>query len=66
MPAVKKVGFVDGRVSHIVIRGGMCDIIFLNLGMEGRIFLQLSLKQYDGRVWTGVMWLRTGASDGLL
>jgi len=45
MSAVKKAVFVDGRVSHKVIRGGMCDIIVLNLGVDGRIILQLSLKQ---------------------
>jgi hypothetical protein len=45
MSAVKKVRFVDSRVSYIVIRGGMCDIIVLNLGMDGRIILQLGLKQ---------------------
>ena len=43
--AVKKLDFVDGRMSYTVIRSGMCDIIVLNLGMDGRIILQLSLKQ---------------------
>jgi hypothetical protein len=32
-------------VLYMVIRGGMCDIIVLNWGMDVRIFLQLSLKQ---------------------
>jgi len=45
MSAFKKAGFFDGRLSYTVIRGGMCDIIVLNLGMDGRIILQLSLKQ---------------------
>lgn len=45
MSVVKKAGFVDGKVSHIVIIGGMCDIIVLNLGMDGRIILQLNLKK---------------------
>lgn len=45
MSAVKKVDFIDGQLSCIVIRGGMCDIIVLNLGIDGRIILQLSLKQ---------------------
>jgi hypothetical protein len=43
MSAVKKGGFVDGKVSHIVINGGMCNIIVLNLCMDERITLQLSL-----------------------
>ena len=45
MSAVKKVYFVDGRLSYMVIRGGMCDITVLNLGIDGRIIFQLSLKQ---------------------
>ena len=29
--AVKKVGFVSGRVSHIVLRGRLCNIVVLNV-----------------------------------
>jgi hypothetical protein len=25
--------------------------------VEGRIILQWSFKKYDGRVWTGLIWL---------
>jgi hypothetical protein len=30
--------------------------------VDGRIILKKILKRYDGRVWTGFVWLRTGTS----
>jgi hypothetical protein len=32
----------------------------------GRIILKLVSKKSGQRVWTGLIWLRVGASDGLL
>jgi hypothetical protein len=29
-----------------------------NLGMDGRIILELVLKEYGVRIWTGFIWLR--------
>jgi hypothetical protein len=37
-----------------------------DLGTYGRITLKLILKKYVGRVQTGLIWLRTGTSGGLL
>jgi hypothetical protein len=35
-------------------------------GVDGRIILKLIFKKWNGRVWTGLIWLRIGTSDGLL
>jgi hypothetical protein len=40
-----------------------------SLGIEcvnGRITSKLTLKGYDMRVWTGLVWFRIGTSGGLL
>jgi hypothetical protein len=37
-----------------------------DLDVDGRITLEWILEKYDGKVWTGFMWLRIGTSDGLL
>jgi hypothetical protein len=34
--------------------------------MDGKIILKWILKKYDGRAWTGLIWLRTGTSGTLL
>jgi hypothetical protein len=26
----------------------------------------ISMKKWDGRAWTGLIWLRIGSTDGLL
>jgi len=36
-----------------------------DLGMNGRI-LEWILEKFGGNMWTGVIWLRIGTSDGLL
>jgi hypothetical protein len=36
-----------------------------DLGVDGRIILQCMLKKSFGKVWTGVIWLKIGASGGL-
>jgi hypothetical protein len=35
---------------------------FENLGIDWRIILEWVLRKHDGRMWTGFIWLRTGAS----
>jgi hypothetical protein len=37
-----------------------------DLGVRGRITLKLIFRNYNGRVWTGLIWLRIGTSGGLL
>lgn len=37
-----------------------------DLSLEGKTVLNLILKKYDGRTWTGLLWLKRGASGGLL
>jgi hypothetical protein len=34
--------------------------------VDGRIILELMLKNYGGKLWTGFIWLRTGPSVWLL
>jgi hypothetical protein len=36
------------------------------LCVDGRILLKPFLKKDDGRVWTGLTWLRIGVIGGLL
>jgi len=37
-----------------------------DLGIDGRIISIQILKKYDGRSWTGFIWLRIGTSGRLL
>jgi hypothetical protein len=37
-----------------------------NLSIYDRIVLTRILKKYNGREWTGLIWLRMGTSGGLL
>jgi hypothetical protein len=39
---------------------------FDDLGIDGMITLKLILKKWDGRAWTGLIWLRIRTRDGLL
>jgi len=37
-----------------------------DLGVNGGTILEWTLGKQDGRLWTGLIWLMTGASGGLL
>jgi hypothetical protein len=37
-----------------------------NLRVDGRIILEWKFGREDGKVWTGLIWLRIGASGRLL
>jgi hypothetical protein len=37
-----------------------------DLDIGGRIMLKWILERSDGVVWTGLIWLRIGASGGIL
>jgi len=37
-----------------------------DLGVEKVIILKLTLKLYDGRAWSELLWYRVGPSGGLL
>jgi hypothetical protein len=39
---------------------------FEDLGVDGKIMLELILGKLDGRMWTGFVWHRIGTSGGLL
>ena len=36
-----------------------------DLGVDGRITLELTLKTSVGRAWTELIWVRKGSSGGL-
>jgi hypothetical protein len=36
-----------------------------DLDVDGRINVRLDLRE-TGKMWTGIIWLRTGTSNGLL
>jgi hypothetical protein len=36
-----------------------------DLGLDGRMILELILKKSNWMAWTGLIWLRTGESGGL-
>jgi hypothetical protein len=37
-----------------------------DLSVDGRIILQLILKEQDGSVWTGFVWFMVGNSGGIV
>jgi hypothetical protein len=37
-----------------------------DLGVDGKIILESVIKKWDGKAWTGLIWLRIGIGGGLL
>jgi hypothetical protein len=37
-----------------------------DLGLDGTIILKCTFKTWDGKAWTGMIWLRTGTGGGRL
>jgi len=37
-----------------------------DLGLDGKIILKCILKTWDGKSWTGLIWLRIGIGGGIL
>jgi hypothetical protein len=37
----------------------------LTVGIDGKITLRLILQRWEGRVWTGFIWFRTGNVAGI-
>jgi hypothetical protein len=35
-------------------------------GVDGRIILKLIFRKWDGKTWTGLIWLRMGTGGGHL
>jgi hypothetical protein len=42
------------------------DTTWNKVGVDGSIILKRILKKYEGRAWTGFIWLWIGKSGGLL
>jgi hypothetical protein len=36
-----------------------------DLGIDGRIMLELMLGKYSEKLWTGFIWFRIGTSEGM-
>jgi hypothetical protein len=36
---------------------------FEDLGVDGRILLKCTYKEWDGEAWTGLIWHRIGTAD---
>ena len=65
----------EGHVTHSGGREARTEHWCLNLkgrdhlialGVDGRIILKWILKKSVGRSWTGLLWLRLGASGGVV
>jgi hypothetical protein len=54
--------------AYVVWWGYLREIYHLEeLGVDGRILLQLIFKKYEGRrTWTGLIWLRMETNSVLL
>ena len=35
-----------------------------DLSVDGRVILKLIFQEWDGDVWTGLLWLKTGTGGG--
>jgi len=62
-------------VAHVGERRGLYKVLlertdgkkpFGELSHRWEYNIKMGTKQSDGRIWTGLIWLRRGASGGLL
>jgi hypothetical protein len=37
-----------------------------DLGVDGKMIVELILRKYGGKLWIGCIWLRIGTSGGLM
>jgi hypothetical protein len=61
---VTRMGRTEVCTGFLVVKSETGHLEYLTV--DGRIILKCILKRWDGREWTGVIWLRIGISERLL